>query len=238
MNLWSYWENVGSRTEMYPLANSCWKKLKEICPSAILVTPENINDYLPEFKSNSTIKLIPHIAQKVDYLRCCLLAKYGGIWIDIDTVVFKNPLLLLEPFSASHAEVSLCFGEKDLENKKYDYVSPALVVAKPNSRVIEEWKRECERILNLPDVIAVLHRDWSSLGGHALGKAITNVGRDRVCQIPEHTVLWLDNYMDVYSSNDTLVDSTKNFMMLMLNGTFMYKKSIPNDSALFKLLQY
>ena len=43
-----------------------------------------------ENELNPNIFKVNHIAQKADYIRLKILYKYGGIWLDADTICFNK----------------------------------------------------------------------------------------------------------------------------------------------------
>ena len=58
--------------------------------NVILVTPENIQEYIPKDKFNSKIWKLDLIAQRSDYLLYLLIHHNGWIWLDFDTICLKN----------------------------------------------------------------------------------------------------------------------------------------------------
>jgi hypothetical protein len=104
--IWLYWENKDKvLTPAY--IELCYKTVLTNCNDSFEIIRLNQNiiyNYLPELIEYKTDieKLI--IAQKVDIYRIMLLYKYGGLYIDSDTIVLKNPIEII----------------KKLE--KYDYV--------------------------------------------------------------------------------------------------------------------
>lgn len=53
----------------------------------ILVTPHNITEYVPD--PHPAYPFL-HLAHRADYLRACLLHKYGGIYLDVDTICLQS----------------------------------------------------------------------------------------------------------------------------------------------------
>lgn len=53
----------------------------------ILVTPENVTEFVPE---PHPIYEHLHLQHRADYLRCCLLHMYGGIYLDADTICLRS----------------------------------------------------------------------------------------------------------------------------------------------------
>jgi hypothetical protein len=98
--LWQYWDNIdGNKTPSY--IELCFKTVDKHCSNSfniIRLNKNNISKYLPELRTlsiyNKIDKLI--IAHKVDLYRIMLLKKYGGLYMDADTVVLKNPIEVID----------------------------------------------------------------------------------------------------------------------------------------------
>ena len=87
--IWTYWENLNGSTEYPTHIKLCletfekhFKKYK-----LIILNEKTIKDYIPNIRNDFDNLLI---AQKVDYYRIALLEKYGGIWVDADTIIMRN----------------------------------------------------------------------------------------------------------------------------------------------------
>ncbi|MDY7009041.1 MAG: tetratricopeptide repeat protein, partial [Cyanobacteriota bacterium] len=88
--IWVYWENVYSQ-EMPDYLKLCLETIKihSGLADVIVVNRQNVKAYLKEIHPRIFTKtLLP--AHKADYLRLKLLNDNGGMWIDIDTIVFKD----------------------------------------------------------------------------------------------------------------------------------------------------
>lgn len=91
-NIWLYWDSLDSNIT-YPFIQLCHETVYKNCSknfNIILLNKDNIMKYLPELSEykDKLDKLI--IAHKVDIYRIMLLYKYGGIYIDSDTIVMKD----------------------------------------------------------------------------------------------------------------------------------------------------
>ena len=87
--VWTYWENKGDRTEPYTHIKLCFETMKKHYNKYdfIILNPSTIKQYLPNVRTDLNDLMI---AQKVDYYRVALLEKYGGIWVDADTIAFRD----------------------------------------------------------------------------------------------------------------------------------------------------
>lgn len=92
--LWLYWENLPGKVEP-PHITLCRKIIKRKCPNVDihLVTDSNLNYYLPDLHENInkiTMNGKPCLATKTDFIRVFLLEKFGGLYLDSDTIVMTN----------------------------------------------------------------------------------------------------------------------------------------------------
>lgn len=106
-----------------------------------VVNDKTITNYI---STVDTSKLV-HIAQKVDYYRAKLLYTYGGMWIDIDTIILDNLDYLFEQLTQSDREV--CLSISQLQSNPPN-VCLQYLLSKPNSQIMSEWYKQMEnRIL-------------------------------------------------------------------------------------------
>lgn len=87
--IWSYWENKPGKL-MPSHISLCFKTLHHHCDKNYtinILNEKTVHDYLPDLRKDLDNLLL---AQKVDYIRVYLLYKYGGIWIDADTIIMSN----------------------------------------------------------------------------------------------------------------------------------------------------
>lgn len=87
--IWTYWENTNGRTEPYAHIKLCLRTMHKHLSkyNLIILDPYTIKSYLPNINAHMDNLLI---AQKVDYYRVALLQKYGGIWVDADTIIMRD----------------------------------------------------------------------------------------------------------------------------------------------------
>lgn len=91
-NIWTYWENINCR-EIPTHIQLCLETMKYHLAkkyNLYILDEKSILKYLNITANikNELDKLL--IAQKVDYYRVALLYKYGGIWIDADSIIMKD----------------------------------------------------------------------------------------------------------------------------------------------------
>lgn len=146
--IWVFWGQ--GETQMPPLVKACYRQLTHYNENVILVTLENINNFIE----------LPHIiyekanmgniswAHFSDIVRNTLLAKYGGLWLDatvwVSGAIPFERLSQVDIFSANgkiaHTSRSTCFWtsfeynwstwcmwSKSAENRLFAFVSEMLI---------------------------------------------------------------------------------------------------------------
>jgi mannosyltransferase OCH1-like enzyme len=136
--LFWYWE--GSEKNYI---NLCFNTVKKNCSKSFNIIKLNnitIHEWLPELKKYEKYfaKLI--IAQKVDIYRIMLLEKYGGLYIDADILVLKNPIEIIKKLDDYDFVGFGCTGIKC----KYGYGRPsnAIMASRPHTRLMKNILNE------------------------------------------------------------------------------------------------
>lgn len=131
--LWVYWDNMVD-VQTPPLIEMCYNTILINCSKSfdiVKLNKDNIITYLPEIEEyqESINKL--QIAHKVDLYRIMLLYKYGGLYIDADTIVLKDPIEIMSKLDRYDYVGFGCSGEKC----KYGYMKPSngILASRPNT---------------------------------------------------------------------------------------------------------
>ncbi len=123
------------------------------------LTDDNIKEYLqlPEY----FYRLKP--AHKADYVRVKVIRKYGGIWLDADTLVLKDLSGLFQylendrkGFFVIEDNISLCNG---------------VFGSLPNTELMVEWERRMEEVLKKKAKIykeGLIQLNWIEIGTNIL----------------------------------------------------------------------
>lgn len=93
--LFIYWECKPNHKKP-EFINLCNDTVKKHCSGdfdVIFLNEKNVYFYLPDLRKD--INDLP-ICQKTDYIRVALLYKYGGVWLDADTIVMKKMTPLID----------------------------------------------------------------------------------------------------------------------------------------------
>lgn len=127
--LWTYWDG-----NEYDYIKLCYDTVLKNCSKSFQVVRlnnENIRKYIPElieYEKYIEKLIIPH---KVDIYRIMLLYKYGGLYIDADTMVMRDPIEIMNKLKKYEYVGFGCTGNKC----KYGYKLPSngIMASKPNS---------------------------------------------------------------------------------------------------------
>lgn len=119
-----------------------------------LINHENIKNYLddiPEYFYD----LCP--AHQADYVRVCVVLKYGGIWMDSDTLVINN---LDELFNLINDTTTNGFFIKENNSILFNGVFGS----KANTELLIHWENKMKQILNQKKEKI----GWTEIGNHLL----------------------------------------------------------------------
>jgi hypothetical protein len=100
---------------------------------------------------------LPAPNYRSDYVRSRVLERYGGVWVDIDTVALSS---LSELLDAVDDTGTLCFG------REQGRFFGGLCAANPGSAFVSSWAEEQDKALSR-------QADWSQLGYAALAQDVT-----------------------------------------------------------------
>lgn len=95
--LWYYWENIDNK-QTPDYIDLCYQSVLKHCSQSFdIIKLDNINiyNYLPELYTLNLNFNNLLIAQKVDFYRIFLLYKFGGLYIDADTIVMRDPIEII-----------------------------------------------------------------------------------------------------------------------------------------------
>lgn len=131
--LWTYWDNV-NRLVTPPLIDLCYKTVQIHCTNSfdvVRLSSNNIKKYLPELSEYEKEIAKLQIAHKVDLYRIMLLYKYGGLYIDADTIVLRDPIEIMEKLEKYDYVGFGCSGDKC----KNGYMKPSngILASRPNT---------------------------------------------------------------------------------------------------------
>ena len=150
-NIWMYWENKrGHKKPAY--LQLCYDTVIHHCSKSFniyLLDKLTILKYLPNLRSDLDQKL--NIPPKCDYLRYSLLEKYGGIWLDADTIVMKDLLPIIRKFKKFDFVGFGChYGDRRCRENTDGYPHPAnwVIASRRHGKLMKLCCNACNKILD------------------------------------------------------------------------------------------
>jgi len=242
--IFTFWEPHDSLPGYIKLCIKTWRKYLPTEYKIIILDYSNIRDYLG-------YKLVKQILCKdmtlqiqADAIRVAILQKYGGFWMDADTLIINHECMTM--FNGSDL---IMFGIK-----KQNIQHIGFIYALKNSTILKAWLNSIIRkvriykyILFLKNIFPTKYfiqsfnkiRIWSYLGNgilddmvkYASEKDFKHIERDDVYVVPDQIFLKgpIDKrYRDFYFTsiyNISLLDMCKGILLLHNSWTPMkYKK--------------
>ena len=136
--IWSYWNTSELPSDIVNFINSN----RRINPNFkyIIVNDYNLQEYLNDFPKD--IKF-PSVQHKADLIRLLLLNKYGGIWIDITTILTKS-LDWVIALQQNHKTEFVGYYNPHMmrDNDSLPMIENWFMAAPKNSKFIKIWLNE------------------------------------------------------------------------------------------------
>ena len=150
--VFTFWEPKGSMPGYVRLCMETWRHcLPEF--EMVALDFRSLGDYLTEAEREEIACPHESLAKQADCIRCALLRKYGGIWLDADTVLTKP---LDERFRS--ADVTMVARQSKSGQMIY---GAYIYAARPGTKLISEWHRQLlPRIVKSRQMNASRLRRW------------------------------------------------------------------------------
>ena len=140
--LWVYWEKPDQqeRPEYISLCIDTMRKNSEKYYNMVLLDDKSVYNYLPNLRKD--INKLP-LALKADYIRIALLQRYGGLWLDADTIMMNDMKQVYDLLEQDYDFIGFgCTG--DVCKHGHGVPSNGMMGAKKNS----ELMTKCLVVLN------------------------------------------------------------------------------------------
>lgn len=121
-----------------------------------LINHENISQYVgpvPEYFWNLSL------THQADWLRVQVICRWGGLWLDSDTIVMSDLSKVFDILKTNEGFVI------DEPRKKTSILINGAFASRPSTRFMLEWKNKMENLLQNNSKIK-----WTALGEHILQK--------------------------------------------------------------------
>jgi hypothetical protein len=137
VKLFTYWE--GYKPDYIKLCENIISK--QICYNIEYhpINDINLYDYLSENELPINLKHINCLAHKADYIRCCLIYKYGGIWLDSDQILVSDLSEVLDLLKTNDYVTYEC--EKNQP-------SIGFFSANSDNILLQKWKLSMETLMS------------------------------------------------------------------------------------------
>lgn len=146
--LFMYWEHKKGSKKRPAYLDLCLETVKKNCKNSfdiIVLDEKTINYYLQDLRPDLDEKL--SIPQKTDYYRYALLEKYGGCWLDFDTIVMKDLSPIMEHLNKYDFVGGGCHFD-DCTNGGHPRPFNGIMFARKNCRLMKMCLKECDRLLD------------------------------------------------------------------------------------------
>ena len=225
--LFTFWEPKEKMPAYIGLCMQTWKKFLPEC-EVVLLDYSNLEEWLGKDVYDEILFRDFSLPKQADAIRCALLKKYGGLWLDADTILtspqVKDYLMI---------DSELVMISKHL----------AFIKANNNSKIIADWYNQIQYNLKFYKdvkyqnnaVQKILHprryrrvENWDYLGNYILHKMLKtknkkkffSIDRMEINALPElnnkNNDNLVENYQNFYFENDYSQDVIKNTKGIIL----------------------
>ena len=142
--IWTYWDSE-DLPEIVTKCTSNWKH-KNPGYEIILLNKDNLKYYLPEIDIFS-LKFADTPARTSDFIRLCILSKYGGVWCDA-TCIMSSDLTWAENIinNSSTCEYVGYYKDENTTNQDYKSIESWFFVCPEDSSFVKLWRDEFMRL--------------------------------------------------------------------------------------------
>lgn len=171
--LFYYWDNINNSST--PSIISLCHQTMEKCTSfnVIKLDSSNIYSYLPELEPYKTLLEPLKLAHRVDIYRVFLLYKYGGLYLDADIVVMRDPIDAIKQLDRFEYVGFGCTGYK-CEANGYGKPSNSIMASRRGCYMMRDVGEAILRILSYPDINNMLKKNYFMIGKHIIWYIMEN----------------------------------------------------------------
>jgi len=155
--VWAYWED-GPHQSRAPYLDLCLETIERHAHPLELrvLSRHDVVTWLPAIDLERW-ETLPAPNYRSDYVRSRLLQRYGGVWIDVDTIALSPLAFLLDELDETGM---VCFG------KEVHRFFGGLCAAAPGTPFVDAWVERQDRALSRLT-------DWSTLSYAGLAQDVT-----------------------------------------------------------------
>ena len=153
--IWTFWNS----SKLPPTVDNCIKTWRFLNPDyeIIVLNEKNINKWIPEFNVRKLKHAKDSYARLADFIRCQLLYKHGGIWLDssiICTMPFDIWFDDIKRSRRTKARVEYVGFYLDwfTKDKRYPVIENWAFACPKHSKFFGKWKNEFMKINDYDEV--------------------------------------------------------------------------------------
>ena len=194
--IFTFWEPETAMPDYIKLCFETWNKyLPEY--EIIKLNYSNLDEYIGKNYFDKILYKKFSLAKQADAIRCAVLKKYGGIWLDADTIITSPDV-------------------KNLLNIKSDFVlidnHIGFIKANKNSYILEKWEKKLHKRLfefrYYRYIAKIINRkyykkqkDWDYLGNGIISKYLSIQDKDIFYKIDKNEIKATPEY-NYYKDSD------------------------------------
>lgn len=216
--IFTFWEPVENMPDYISLCIETWKKfLPEY--EIVLIDYKNLDNWLGKNYYDPILYKNFSLPKQADAIRCALLSRYGGIWLDADTIITSTKF-------------------KNLLNNNSDFTllgkHIAFIMANRNSKILSKWQenifeniKDYKKSIHFINLYRIFNRtkykqlkNWNYLGNGILDKYLEIANYKDFCSID----VYLNNIFPELSQNNN-----SNLSPLLLYQNFYFNNNNPLD---------
>ena len=188
--IFTFWEPKENIPGYLELCMNSWKKYLTNYEIVVL-DYSNLSNWLGQDYFNHRFYKNFSLAVQSDAIRCAILKKHGGVWMDVDTIITKPDVKKIMETNADFAIIAphICF-----------------ICAKANSNILNKWEKRIKKRIEFANkalknklllkyIYPKLYKrvtNWSYLGNDILNRLINQpeasclkLNRDKLHAMPE-----------------------------------------------------
>jgi mannosyltransferase OCH1-like enzyme len=154
--VWQYWEKKDNK-DIPGYISYCMDRVKKQANkdelNYVLITPENLNEYITLTDLPKHFYDLKEIAHRADFIRIYVLYHYGGMWIDADAFAKDSFIQLFNDLNDNQV---VYWDKKD----KKEPIENSLLLSRKNSNIMKVWYDKIKNILDHTTNI-----EWTEIGG-------------------------------------------------------------------------
>jgi hypothetical protein len=154
LRIFAYWDNPDCLPAYLQLCVATWKARGEI-NEVHLITDANLPQWVEEGVLDLVALQAYPVPQRKDAIEVAVLARYGGLFIDLDTIC-SGPLVTIQRALVDHQLALYGF-------------HMAAVAAQPGAAIVSRWLQLVQQTLALPreQQMAATGLDYTELGNYS-----------------------------------------------------------------------